>query len=124
MPGYLLSRQQDAHDVVGRIGASNLRVQMDLYHLQVTEGDLATAVRRWLPTGRVGHIQIAGVPMRHEPDLGEINYEYVFEVIDEVASRTGWDGWIGCEYRPARGIQPGATTAGLAWRDKLAHGKR
>ena len=97
---------------------------MDLYHLQITEGDLATAVRRWLPTGRVGHIQIAGVPMRHEPDLGEINYQYVFEVIDEVASQTGWDGWIGCEYRPARGIQPGATTAGLAWRDKLVHGKR
>lgn len=124
MPGFLLSRQGDAHDLVSSIGAPNLKVQMDLYHLQITEGDLAAAIRRWLPTGRVGHIQIAGVPMRHEPDLGEINYGYLFEVIDEVSNKAGWNGWIGCEYRPALGIQPGATAAGLGWLKRLVPAKQ
>ena len=72
-------------------------------------------IRQFLPTGRVGHIQIAGVPMRHEPDLGELNHTYLFEVIDEVAAESGWTGWVGCEYRPARGVQPDSTSAGLGW---------
>jgi hydroxypyruvate isomerase len=59
----------------------------------------------------VGHLQIAGVPQRHEPDLGELNYSYLFEVIDEL----GFEGWIGCEYRPARGAVAGGTSAGLQW---------
>ncbi len=116
IPGYFLNRQDQAHDTVQAIGAPNLKVQMDLYHCQIVEGDVASKIRRYLPTGRVGHLQIAGVPERHEPDLGELHHPYLFRVIDEVAAACGWDGWIGCEYRPARGSQPGATTAGLGWR--------
>jgi 2-dehydrotetronate isomerase len=97
------------------VGATNLKVQMDLYHCQIVEGDVAMKLRQYLPTGRVGHFQIAGVPMRHEPDMGELNYAYLFEVIDEVAQQCGWNGWIGCEYRPSRGVQPGGTSAGLGW---------
>ncbi|MBI5278975.1 MAG: hydroxypyruvate isomerase family protein [Burkholderiales bacterium] len=106
VPGYFLNRQDRAHEVVEEIGAPNVKVQMDLYHCQIVEGDVATKIRRYLPTGRVGHMQVAGVPQRHEPNLGELNYPYLFEVIDE----TGYDGWVGCEYRPA-----GGTSAGLDW---------
>ena len=115
MPGYFLNYQGQAHDVIETIGAANLKVQMDLYHLQIMEGDLAAGLRKWLPTGRVGHLQIAGVPMRHEPDIGEINYAYLFDVIDELSALSGWDGWIGCEYRPARGAIENGTSDGLAW---------
>jgi hydroxypyruvate isomerase len=79
---------------------------MDLYHCQIVEGDVATKLRQYLPTGRVGHLQIAGVPERHEPDLGELNYRYLFTLLDEL----GWPGHIGCEYRPRAG-----TSAGLDW---------
>jgi hydroxypyruvate isomerase len=68
-----------------------------------------------LPTGRVGHLQIASVPERHEPDTGELNCAYLFAVIDEISAATGWNGCIGCEYRPARGSTPGGTSAGLDW---------
>lgn len=115
MPGFFLERQAEAHRIVQAIGAANLKVQFDLYHCQVSEGDIATKLRQYLPTGRVGHFQLAGVPMRHEPDLGELNYDYVFDVIDEVAAASGWQGWIGCEYRPARRNAPGATSQGLGW---------
>jgi len=110
MPGFYLNRQDVAHAIVQEIGAPNLKVQMDLYHCQIVEGDLAMKLRHYLPGGRVGHIQIAGVPQRHEPSLGEINYAYVFALLDEL----GYPGWVGCEYRPA---DPGAggTSAGLAW---------
>lgn len=111
MPGYFLNRQDQAHAVLLEVGAPNLKVQMDLYHCQIVEGDVATKLRQYLPTGSVSHIQIAGVPERHEPDLGEINYPYLFTLIDEL----GYSGWIGCEYHPARGAQPGGTSAGLSW---------
>jgi 2-dehydrotetronate isomerase len=106
MPGYLLSQQDEAHQIVREIGASNLRVQLDLYHCQITEGDVTMRLRSDLPTGRVGHLQIAGVPNRHEPDAGELAIDHLFRVIDEL----GFDGWIGCEYRPAAG-----TSEGLGW---------
>jgi hydroxypyruvate isomerase len=106
IPGYLLNRQDDAHAVVAEVGAPNLKVQMDLYHCQIVEGDVATKLRAYLPGGRVGHLQIAGVPDRHEPDRGELNYRFLFEVIDEL----DYPGWIGCEYRPAA-----ATSSGLGW---------
>ncbi|MYQ48874.1 TIM barrel protein [Streptomyces sp. SID4985] len=106
MPGYFLNRQAEAHAVVRELGAENLKVQLDLYHCQITEGDLSTALRRDLPTGRVGHLQIAGVPDRHEPDAGELNIGHLFDVIDELA----FEGWIGCEYRPRAG-----TSEGLGW---------
>ena len=111
IPGYLLNRQDDAHAVLQEVGAPNLQVQMDLYHCQIVEGDLAARLRTWLPGGRVAHLQIAGVPARHEPDTGEIHYPYLFELIDAL----GFTGWIGCEYKPARGAVPGGTTDGLAW---------
>ena len=114
-PGYFLNRQDQAHRIVTTVGAANLKVQMDLYHCQIVEGDVAMKIRQWLPTGQVGHMQIAGVPMRHEPDIGELNYPYLFDVIDEVAARCNWQGWLGCEYRPAKGAAVGATTAGLGW---------
>ena len=106
IPGYLLNRQDEAHAIVSEIGAVNLKVQMDLYHCQIVEGDVAMKLRQYLPTGRVGHIQIAGVPDRHEPDLGELHHPYLFSVLDEL----GWNGFIGCEYRPRAG-----TSAGLGW---------
>lgn len=115
IPGFFLNRQDDAHAIVQEVGAANLKVQFDLYHCQIVEGDVAMKIRQYLPTGRVGHIQIAGVPERHEPDVGEMNYPYLFKVIDEVAAQCGWQGWVGAEYRPARGAQPGGTTAGLEW---------
>jgi 2-dehydrotetronate isomerase len=115
IPRFFLNRQDDAHRLLAEIGEPNVQVQMDLYHCQVVEGDVAMKIRQYLPTGRVGHFQIAGVPQRHEPDLGEMNYPYLFSVIDEVAASCGWDGWVGCEYRPARGAQPGGTSAGLGW---------
>ena len=115
IPGFFLNRQDEAHRIVQAIGAPNLKVQFDLYHCQIVEGDVAMKIRQYLPTGRVGHFQIAGVPMRHEPDRGELNHPYLFEVIDEVAADCGWQGWVGCEYRPARGAVARGTSDGLGW---------
>jgi 2-dehydrotetronate isomerase len=106
IPGFFLNRQDEAHAIVQEVGAPNLKVQFDLYHCQIVEGDLAMKIRQYLPTGRVGHIQIAGVPERHEPDLGELHYPYLFALLDEL----GWDGYVGAEYRPRAG-----TRAGLGW---------
>ncbi len=106
MPGYFLNHQARAHDIVQAVGAANLKVQMDLYHCQIVEGDLETRLRTYLPSGRVGHVQIAGVPRRQEPDGGEVNYPHLFAILDAL----GYDGWIGCEYRPRAG-----TSAGLGW---------
>ena len=118
MPRFFLNRQDDAHAVVQEVGAPNLQVQMDLYHCQIVEGDVAMKLRQYLPTGRVGHLQIAGVPERHEPDVGELNCAYLFDVIDEVAAQCGWQGWVGCEYRPRLGTEPGGTSRGLGWRPR------
>lgn len=115
IPGFFLNRQDQAHRIVELVGAPNLKVQMDLYHCQIVEGDVAMKLRKYLPTGRVGHLQIAGVPERHEPDLGELNHAYLFKVIDEIVAAGRWDGWVGCEYRPARGAVGGGTSDGLAW---------
>ncbi|MEJ7686294.1 MAG: 2-oxo-tetronate isomerase [Variovorax sp.] len=115
IPRFFLNRQDHAHEIIEAIGAHNLKVQMDLYHCQIVEGDVAMKLRKYLPTGRVGHIQIAGVPERHEPDVGELNHPYLFGVIDEVSAQCGWEGWVGCEYRPARGAVPGGTSDGLDW---------
>jgi len=115
MPGYFLNRQDAAHDIVQTLGAANLKVQFDLYHCQVMEGDVASKLRHYLPTGRVGHLQIAGVPERHEPSVGELHYDYLFQVIDAVSTQCQWDGWIGCEYRPALGPVAGGTSQGLGW---------
>jgi hydroxypyruvate isomerase len=104
MPGYFISRQQEAHQVCREVGLANLKVLMDLYHCQIVEGDLAMRLREAI--SGIGHIQIAGVPERHEPDDGELNYPYLFELIDSL----GYAGWIGCEYRPKA-----STSEGLGW---------
>jgi hydroxypyruvate isomerase len=106
IPGYFVNRQDEAHAVVAEVGAANLRVQMDLYHCQIVEGDLTTKIERYVPTGRVGHVQVAGVPGRNEPDTGEIDYAHVFATLDAA----GYTGHVGCEYRPRAG-----TTEGLGW---------
>jgi hydroxypyruvate isomerase len=115
MPGYFLNYQAQAHDLVERLGLPNIKVQMDLYHCQIMEGDLEMQIRKYLPTARVGHFQIAGVPLRHEPDQGEVCFDHLFDVIDQVSQACGWHGWVGCEYRPARGVQSNATREGLTW---------
>ena len=106
MPGYYLQRQDQAHALVQAVDSPRLQVQMDLYHCQIVEGDVAMKLRHYLPTGRVGHIQIAGVPDRHEPDSGELHYPYLFDLLDQL----GYTGWVGCEYRPRAG-----TSQGLGW---------
>lgn len=106
MPGYLLTHQAPAHALVQAIGSPHLQVQMDLYHCQIVEGDVTMRLRQSLPTGRVGHLQIAAVPDRGEPDQGELNHDWVFQEL----RRLNWSGWIGCEYRPR-----GDTSAGLGW---------
>lgn len=108
MPGFFLNRQDQAQAIVKQVGADNLKVQFDLYHCQIVEGDLTSKLRR--DFAGIGHIQIAGVPDRHEPDLGELNYAHLFEVIDQL----GYTGWVGCEYRPK-----GDTSEGLEWLRRL-----
>ena len=104
MPGYLLSRQDHASGIVQRSGLANLRIQFDVYHCQIVHGDLTRWLEKQMP--HIGHVQIADVPERHEPGTGEIHYPHVFATLD----RLGYDGWVGCEYRPA-----GDTEEGLAW---------
>ena len=111
IPGFFLNRQDEAHTLITEIGQANVKVQMDLYHCQIVEGDVAMKIRQYLPTGNVGHFQIAGVPERQEPDVGEMNYPYLFDLIDNL----GYDGWIGCEYKPQLGGQPDGTSNGLGW---------
>jgi hydroxypyruvate isomerase len=108
MPGFFLNRQDQAQAIRAEVGADNLKVQFDCYHCQIVEGDLSSKLRR--DFAGIGHIQIAGVPDRHEPDLGELNYPQLFKLIDEL----GYTGWIGCEYRPR-----GDTSEGLAWMRNL-----
>jgi len=115
IPRFFLNRQDHAHEIVAAVGTPNIKVQMDLYHCQIVEGDVAMKIRKYLPTGHVGHFQIAGVPQRFEPDLGELNHDYLFEVIDEVSAACGWQGWVGCEYRPARGAVKNGSSDGLGW---------
>jgi hydroxypyruvate isomerase len=106
IPGLFLNRQDEAHALLAEVGAPNIKVQIDLHHCQIVEGNVAMKLRHCLPTGRVGHSQIVGVPERQELDNGEFRCNYLAGVIDEL----GCDGWLGCEYRPN-----GSTSAGLGW---------
>ena len=103
-PDYFLTRAEQAADIIAKVGRPNLRIQFDFYHAQIVAGDLITRFEKHLPV--VGHVQIAAVPSRHEPDEGEVNYPAIFAALD----RLGYDKWIGCEYRPR-----GKTEDGLGW---------
>lgn len=104
MPGYFLNRLDEARRVIDEVAAFNLKLQIDFYHVQIVHGDLTTAYRQHQTA--VGHVQVAGVPARAEPDDGEINYAHLFRLLDDSA----YDGWVGCEYRPRAG-----TSEGLGW---------
>jgi 2-dehydrotetronate isomerase len=104
MPNYFLNTTSQATAVLREVGRDNVKLQLDLYHCQIMEGDLAMHIRKL--AGDYSHVQIAGVPDRHEPDLGEIDYDYLLGLFDEI----GYGGWIGCEYRPAA-----ETRSGLGW---------
>ncbi len=112
MPGFFVSTQKDSHAICQEVGAPNMKMQMDLYHMQVMEGDLATKLK--LYASRCGHVQLAGCPERNEPDTGEIRYEYLFRLLDDI----GYLGWVGCEYRPA-----GRTSDGLGWLQSMNSAK-
>ena len=109
MPGYFLTRSAQAVAVQDEVGADNLFIQYDIYHAQRSEGELANTIAALLP--RIAHMQLADTPGRHEPGTGEINWRFLLDFIE----RSGYTGWIGCEYRPAT-----TTVAGLAWRTRLA----
>jgi hydroxypyruvate isomerase len=109
MPGYFLTGSAQAAAIIAEVGAPNLFLQYDIYHMQRMEGDLAETIRKHI--GLIRHMQLADVPGRHEPGTGEINFPFLFRLLDEL----GYDGWIGCEYIPA-----GDTVAGLGWRQELA----
>jgi len=104
VPGFFLNRSQPALDIIAATGADNFFLQYDIYHMQRMEGDLANTMRKNL--ARIGHMQLADNPGRNEPGTGEINYPYLFRVLDEI----GYAGWIGCEYKPAA-----TTEGGLGW---------
>ncbi len=109
IPGFFLTHSARALDVIDETGASNLKLQYDIYHMQRMEGELAATIERNL--ARIGHIQIAGNPGRHEPDIGEINYPFLIERLDAL----GYSGWIGAEYKPK-----GRTEEGLGWMRKFS----
>lgn len=104
IPNYFLNTTSQAVSIIDAIGINNLGLQFDLYHAQVTEGDLVNLMTRLMPY--IAHMQVADNPGRNEPGTGEINWTFVFRKIDEL----GFDGWIGCEYRPK-----GKTEVGLTW---------
>ncbi|WP_058913475.1 HPr family phosphocarrier protein [Entomohabitans teleogrylli] len=103
-PDYLFSSQYQAIAIVDDVARDNVFFQLDTFHAQLVDGNLQHLIREY--AGRYGHVQIASLPDRNEPDDGEINYPWLFRLFDEV----GYDGWIGCEYKPR-----GETTAGLSW---------
>jgi hydroxypyruvate isomerase len=104
VPGYFLTRTAQARDVIAEVDEPNVGLQLDLYHRHVAEGDVEAAIAEFAPLVR--HYQVASPPDRGEPDRGELDYRRLFNLIEA----TGYDGWIGCEYKPR-----GDTRAGLAW---------
>jgi hydroxypyruvate isomerase len=108
MPGYFLNTEAQGAAVVEAIGRDRLGLQFDVYHCQTTEGDITKRMEQFMPL--IAHIQIADVPARNEPGTGEIGWRFVLRRMDEL----GYQGWVGCEYRPA-----GDTVAGLKWREEF-----
>jgi hydroxypyruvate isomerase len=112
-PDYYLTRVEHAADIVARVARSNLRIQFDFYHAQIVGGDLLRRFEQHLPV--IGHVQVAAVPSRHEPDEGEVNYRAIFAALDSL----GYAGFVGAEYRPR-----GRTEDGLAWAASYGLGPR
>lgn len=104
IPGFYLNTPDQAAEIIAEVGSDNLFIQYDLYHQQRTQGELVATFRRL--QGQIAHIQLADNPCRHEPGTGEINYPVVFDALDA----SGYDGWIGCEYKPRT-----TTSEGLGW---------
>jgi hydroxypyruvate isomerase len=104
IPGFYLNTTKQSLDIMRAVGAANLKIQYDIFHMQIVEGDLAKTIEANL--ANIGHIQFADVPDRHEPGTGEVNFDFLFDWID----RVGYQGWIGAEYVPAKG-----TVASLGW---------
>lgn len=94
IPAYFLDSTAKAADIIESVGTANLRLQYDVYHMQIMEGDLAPTISKYLP--HIAHVQIADTPGRHEPGTGEINFPFIFDHLD----RSGYQGWVGCEYKP------------------------
>ena len=111
MHGYFLNHTAQARRIIEMVGSDSLCLHLDCYHMQMLEGNLAQSIRDNIAITR--HFQIAGVPGRHEPDIGEINYPFLFDLMDEL----GYAGWVGCEYRPK-----GATLDGLGWAHRYGIG--
>ncbi len=103
-PGYHLVDFDEAADLIRDLALPNLKLQFDLYHCQIVHGDVTRRLEAMMPI--VGHVQVASVPSRNEPDGEELNFPYLFDLLD----RLGYGGHVGCEYRPR-----GATMDGLAW---------
>ena len=103
-PGYMIEKIAQAKNLIAAINKDNVALQFDFYHVQITEGDLTTRFLENL--NLIKHIQIAGVPDRNEPNLGEINYSYILDTIE----KSGYSDWIGCEYTPKT-----TTKEGLGW---------
>jgi hydroxypyruvate isomerase len=110
IPGFYLQHTQQALDLLNELGAPNALLQYDIYHAQRMEGELAATLSRCLP--RIGHIQIADNPGRHEPGSGEIHFKFLLNHLDQI----GYEGWVGAEYRPAT-----TTEAGLGWLEQWNH---
>ncbi|WP_253444929.1 hydroxypyruvate isomerase [Halomonas sp. Y3] len=108
IPGFFLNRTEQALALFDEVGSDNLKLQYDIYHMQIMEGDLAPTMERHL--ARIAHVQIADTPGRHEPGSGEIHYPFLFAHLD----RLGYEGWVSAEYKPA-----GRTEEGLGWLDAV-----
>jgi hydroxypyruvate isomerase len=104
MPGYFYDNTKRAIEIIDEVGRANVKLQYDIYHMQIMEGDLARTIKTLLP--RIGHMQLADNPGRGEPGSGEINYPWLLKHIDDL----GYTGFMGCEYKPVK-----STIAGLGW---------
>ncbi|AHY12342.1 MULTISPECIES: hydroxypyruvate isomerase [Citrobacter] len=104
IPGFFLTGTHQALALIDSVGCNNIKIQYDIYHMQRMEGELTQTMTTW--ANKIGHLQIADNPRRGEPGTGEINYDFIFKFID----KSGYDGWVGCEYKPLT-----TTEAGLSW---------
>lgn len=109
IPGFFLTNTQQALDIIAKVGSDNLNFQYDIYHMQIMEGNLAPTLSEHL--AQIQHVQLADNPGRHEPGTGEINYPFLFKHLDSI----GYDGWVGCEYKPKT-----TTQEGLTWLKEMA----